>query len=95
MIDTASLEKLEALEDDRIKRKVKKRVVPFLIVITFMHFLEQINYGNVQEVFMEDNSITISEYGIGIGVMYITFLLFSTQSEYILKRIGGSLNISR
>ena len=84
----ASLEKL-------VLRKVTRRLIPLLMLLYFVAFLDRINVGFAALTMNRDVGLSPSAFGIGSGVFFIGYFLFEVPSTVILHKVGARFWIGR
>lgn len=82
------------LERRTIKR-VSWRIVPFIMLLYFIAFLDRVNIGFASITMNEDIGLSSTAYGIGAGIFFIGYFLFEVPSNLILHKVGARLWIAR
>ena len=88
MATTNSIAAHSTLEHRTI-RKVSRRIIPFLIILYFLSFLNRVNVAFAGLTMNHDLGFTNAVFGTGAGVFFIGTFLFGTPSNIALHRIGA------
>ena len=99
MNEAASIDRSEATElpADRpdIIRKVARRVMWWLVALYFFAILDRSNVAYAAVPMARDIGLTAVTFGMGVGVMYISYSLFEVPSNLLLARFGARLTLTR
>jgi MFS transporter, ACS family, tartrate transporter len=79
----------------RTMRKVTIRIVPFMMLLYFVAFVDRINIGFAALTMNQEMGFTPEVFGFGAGVFFIGYFLFEVPSNIILHNIGARLWIAR
>ncbi len=85
---TQSLEK-------RVISKLTRRIVPFIMLLYFIAYLDRVNIGFAALTMNEDIGLTATAFGFAAGVFFIGYFLFEVPSNLILHRVGARIWIAR
>src|SRR5712691_2918989 len=89
-IDTR-METIEA----RTIRKVRIRILPFILILYIVSFLDRINIGFAALTMNAELGITSQQFGFLVGVFFISYSLFEIPSNLILDKVGARIWIAR
>ena len=70
-------------------RKVAWRLVPFLMLLYMVAYLDRVNISFAALTMNRDLGISESEYGLAAGVFFLSYCLFEVPSNLVLTRIGA------
>jgi ACS family tartrate transporter-like MFS transporter len=93
MSDTATAAS-EGLEAGAI-RKATWRLIPFVMLLYFVAFLDRINVGFAALTMNKDIGLTPQMFGLGSGIFFLGYLVFEVPSTVILHRVGARFWIGR
>lgn len=82
------------LEKSTVTR-VTRRVVPILVVLYFLSFLDRTNISFAALEMNADLGISQSAFGLGAGLFFIGYFFFEVPSNIILHRVGARVWIAR
>jgi len=85
----------DAIEDDRLYRKVGWRLIPFLMTCYAVAYLDRVNIGFAKLGMSVDLGFSEAMYGLGAGIFFIGYFLFEVPSNAILHRVGARVWIAR
>jgi MFS family permease len=87
-----------AINDDDLKRatdKALRRLLPFLLLMYVLAFLDRANIGFAQEAFKWDTGISNAAYSFGAGIFFIGYALFEVPSNLLMHRVGARVWMCR
>jgi ACS family tartrate transporter-like MFS transporter len=93
MSDTAT--PASHLLEERAIRKIAWRLIPFLMLLYFVAFLDRINVGFAALTMNKDLGLTSQVFGLGSGIFFLGYFLFEVPSTVILHRVGARFWIGR
>lgn len=75
--------------------KVGRRLLPFLLLLYVVAWLDRVNIGFAALQMNADLAFSDAVYGFGAGIFFIGYALFEVPSNLILVRVGARLWIAR
>jgi sugar phosphate permease len=72
-----------------INTKVLKRLMPFLLLMYVLAFLDRVNVGFAKKAFQLDTGISDAAFAFGAGIFFIGYSLFEVPSNLIMHRVGA------
>ncbi|WP_158899246.1 MFS transporter [Burkholderia sp. L27(2015)] len=75
--------------------KAATRLLPFLLLLYIVAFLDRINVSFAKLSMAADAGIGDAAYGLGAGIFFIAYCLFEIPSNLILRRVGARFWIAR
>ncbi len=79
----------------RVVRKISWRILPFVMLLYFISFLDRVNVGFAAFTMNKAIGLTPAMYGLGGGLFFIGYFLFEVPSNLILYRVGVRVWIAR
>ncbi len=76
-------------------RKVTWRLLPFLLLLYIICWLDRVNVGFAALQMNQDLGFSASVYGLGAGIFFAGYALFEIPSNLILARVGARRWIAR
>ena len=76
-------------------RKVTRRLIPFLILLYIIAWLDRANVGFAALHMNADLGFSSGAFGLGSGIFFIGYMLLEVPSNLILHRVGARLWIAR
>jgi ACS family tartrate transporter-like MFS transporter len=75
--------------------KVARRLIPLMIALYTVAFLDRVNLGFASLTMNKDLSFTPEIYGWGAGIFFLGYFLFEVPSNVVLTRVGARRWICR
>jgi ACS family tartrate transporter-like MFS transporter len=75
--------------------KVTRRLIPFLLLLYMVAWLDRVNVGFAALQMNEDLKFSPAVYGLGAGLFFIGYALFEVPSNLVLARVGARRWIAR
>lgn len=76
-------------------RKATFRLMPMLIVLYFVAFLDRTNVGFAEAAMEVDRGISAGAYALGAGIFFIGYALFEIPSNLLLDKYGARFWLAR
>jgi ACS family tartrate transporter-like MFS transporter len=84
-----------SLLEQRAIRKITWRLIPFLMLLYFVAFLDRINVGFAALTMNKDIGLTSQMFGLGAGIFFLGYFVFEVPSTIILHKLGARFWIGR
>jgi len=81
--------------ETRVLRKVTLRIVPFIMLLYFVAFIDRVNIGFAALTMNKDIGLSSSVFGFGAGIFFWGYFLFEVPSNLALDKFGARLWIAR
>src|SRR3989304_4708546 len=81
--------------ETRVVKKVARRLIPFLILLYFVNYLDRTNIAFAKLTMSADLGMTETMFGLASGLFFVGYLLFEVPSNLALHRFGARLWIAR
>lgn len=75
--------------------KIAWRLVPLLIFIFILAWLDRVNIGFAKLQMLQDLKFSDAVYGLGAGIFFIGYFLFEIPSNLLMHRIGARKTMMR
>ena len=82
-------------EQSRVFSKVARRIIPLMVALYTVSFLDRVNVGFAALTMNKDLHFTPEIYGWGAGIFFFGYFLFEVPSNVILARVGARRWICR
>jgi MFS family permease len=82
-------------ELERATERALRRLVPFLLIMYVLAFLDRANVGFAQQSFQADTGVSNAAYAFGAGIFFIGYALFEVPSNLIMHRVGARIWMCR
>ena len=96
MAATPATPALAPLEiEARTTRKVWTRIIPFVLVLAVINYVDRINIGFAALTMNKELAITSQQYGLIAGIFFFGYFVFEIPSNLLLHRLGARVWIAR
>ncbi|MBR1222799.1 MFS transporter [Bradyrhizobium sp. U87765 SZCCT0131] len=79
----------------RVMRKVSWRIVPFVMLLYFVAYIDRVNIGFAALTMNKDLGFTSAVFGFGAGIFFWGYFLFEVPSNILLDKVGARIWIAR
>ncbi len=79
----------------RVSRKIMLRILPFVMLLYFVSFLDRVNVGFAALTMNKAIGLSPTAFGFGGGIFFLGYFLFEVPSNLILHRVGARIWIAR
>ena len=77
------------IEQDRVFAKCAWRLIPFMILLYLVNYIDRVNVGFAALTMNKDLGFSPSVFGLGAGIFFIGYSLFQVPANVILDRMGA------
>lgn len=81
--------------EGRVLRKITWRIVPFIMVLYLIAFIDRVNIGFAALTMNKDLGFSSTVFGVGAGIFFLGYFLFEVPSNLILDKVGARIWIAR
>jgi ACS family tartrate transporter-like MFS transporter len=81
--------------ETRVLRKITLRIVPFVMLLYFIAFIDRVNIGFAALTMNKDLGFSPTVFGFGAGIFFLGYFLFEVPSNLILDKVGARIWIAR
>src|SRR5437762_2882612 len=74
---------------DRAIGRAKRRLIPFMLLMYLLCYLDRANIGYAKQVFQAATGVSDAAFAFGAGAFFLTYALFEIPSNLILHRVGA------
>ena len=75
--------------------KARHRLLPFLVLMYVLAFLDRANVGFAKNVLQADTGLSDAAFAFGAGVFFIGYAVFEIPSNLLMYRLGARVWMSR
>jgi ACS family tartrate transporter-like MFS transporter len=79
----------------RTVRKVRRRLIPFMIAMFCMNFLDRVNISFAALQMNSDLHLSAKAYGMAAGILFVAYTALEIPSNLILHRVGARRWLAR
>lgn len=76
-------------------KKIYWRLMPLLIIVYVISFIDRTNIGMAQKTMSADIGLSATAFGLGAGLFFLTYALLEIPSNLILAKVGAKWWIAR
>lgn len=80
---------------DRALRRAGRRLIPFLLLMYLLSFLDRANIGFAKAAFQASTGVSDAAYALGAGLFFLTYAALEVPSNLALHRVGARLWLGR
>jgi MFS family permease len=84
-----------AQAEGAVTSRVMRRLLPFLLLMYVLAFLDRANIGFAQKALQQDTGLTNAAFAFGAGVFFVGYAMFEVPSNLLLHRVGAKLWMCR
>jgi ACS family tartrate transporter-like MFS transporter len=81
--------------ETRVLRKITLRIVPFVMLLYFIAFIDRVNIGFAALTMNKELGFSPSVFGFGAGIFFLGYFLFEVPSNLVLDKVGARIWIAR
>lgn len=81
--------------ESRAVARAAGRLIPFLLLLYVLAFLDRANVGFAKQALQRDTGLTEAAYALGAGLFFVGYAVFEVPSNLMLHRFGARLWLSR
>lgn len=81
--------------EQRTLRKVTIRIVPFVVALYFVNYLDRTNLGIAKADISRDLQLSATMFGLAAGIFFLGYLLVEIPSNLALERFGARRWLAR
>ena len=83
---------VERVDAAAVFAKARRRLIPFLFLLYIVAYLDRINVGFAALQMNAALGFSLTTYGLGAGIFFLSYVLFEVPSNLILARVGAHLD---
>jgi len=76
-------------------RKVKVRILPFILILYVVAFLDRINIGFAALTMNQELGITPHQFGLLAGIFFVSYAICEIPSNLLLHKFGARIWVAR
>jgi MFS transporter, ACS family, tartrate transporter len=81
--------------ETRVLRKITLRIVPFVMLLYFIAFIDRVNIGFAALTMNKELGFSPTVFGFGAGIFFLGYFLFEVPSNLVLDKVGARIWIAR
>ncbi|KAF2641277.1 MFS general substrate transporter [Massarina eburnea CBS 473.64] len=85
------LEEVDPVAEGRLVRKLDLHLVPVVMLLYLLSFLDRVNIGNARLYGLEaDLGLNAQQWQVAISILFVTYILSEVPSNLVLKKLRPS-----
>ena len=76
-------------------RKVTARLIPILLLMYILAFLDRSNLGFAKDAFQADTGVSNAAYALGAGIFFLGYAVFEVPSNMLMQKVGAKIWLAR
>ncbi|GAB3756774.1 MFS transporter [Microlunatus parietis] len=76
-------------------RKVTARLIPILLLMYILAFLDRSNLGFAKAAFQADTGLSNAAYALGAGIFFLGYAVLEVPSNLLMRRVGAKAWLAR
>ncbi|KAK4233802.1 major facilitator superfamily domain-containing protein [Achaetomium macrosporum] len=90
-VETGQLEELDAVAEAKLVRKMDIFLLPVVMLLYLLSFLDRVNIGNARLYKMElDLGLVGNQFQVAVSILFVTYILSELPSNLVLKKLRPS-----
>ncbi|WP_319579034.1 MFS transporter [uncultured Methanospirillum sp.] len=85
----------EVQYDDKVIRKITLHILPFILILYIINYIDRVNLGFAALTMNQDLGITPVIFGLASGVFFIGYIICEYPSNRMMERVGAKIWIPR
>src|SRR6202048_2769560 len=87
--------RMSAELERRVLRKITLRIVPFVMLLYFIAFIDRVNIGFAALTMNKELGFSPTVFGVGAGIFFLGYFLFEVPPDLVLDKVGARIWIAR
>ena len=80
---------------NRARRRIAARLLPFVFIIYIVNYIDRVNVSFANLRMSAELGFSDKVYGLGVGMFYVTYVLFEIPGAIIVERWSARKWIAR
>lgn len=86
---------LSAGKFERAVGRARRRLIPFLVLMYILNYLDRTNIGYAKEALQQTRGISDAAFALAAGIFFFPYAVFELPSNLVLHRIGARTWLAR
>ncbi len=74
---------------DETLTRTQRRLIPIMLALYLVAFLDRANIGFAQQSYMHDTGISKEAFAFGAGIFFVAYALIAPAANLLMKRFGA------
>jgi len=80
---------------NRAMDKAQSKLVPFILLMYILAFLDRANVGFAKQAFQLDTGVSDGAFALGAGIFFLGYAIFEVPSNIIMHHVGARIWLAR
>lgn len=80
---------------NRAMDKAQRKLVPFILVMYILAFLDRANIGFAKQAFQLDTGVSDAAFALGAGIFFLGYAVFEVPSNIMMHHVGARAWLAR
>lgn len=74
---------------DQIVKKTSWRLIPFMLALYILAFLDRSNIGFAKQAYQLDTGLSNEAYALGAGIFFVVYAFLGVPANLIMRKVGA------
>jgi Sugar phosphate permease len=74
---------------DRVVKKNRARLIPFMLALYVLAFLDRSNIGFAKETYQIDTGLSNEAYALGAGIFFVVYAFLGVPANLLMRKFGA------
>ncbi|WP_413738233.1 MFS transporter [Sodalis sp. RH21] len=74
---------------DRVVKKNRARLIPFMLALYILAFLDRSNIGFAKETYQIDTGLSNEAYALGAGIFFLVYAFLGVPANLLMRKFGA------
>lgn len=73
---------------DGVVKKNRARLIPFMLALYVLAFLDRSNIGFAKETYQIDTGLSNEAYALGAGIFFVVYAFLGVPANLLMRKLG-------
>lgn len=74
---------------DGVVKKNRARLIPFMLALYVLAFLDRSNIGFAKETYQIDTGLSNEAYALGAGIFFVVYAFLGVPANLLMRKFGA------
>ena len=74
---------------DGVVKKNRARLIPFMLALYVLAFLDRSNIGFAKETYQIDTGLSNEAYALGAGIFFVVYAFLGVPANLLMRKLGA------
>ncbi len=80
---------------DGVVKKNRARLIPFMLALYVLAFLDRSNIGFAKETYQIDTGLSNEAYALGAGIFFVVYAFLGVPANLLMRKFGARTGSAR